>query len=147
MAKNKAPMTQAIRELKSHKAEFELHPYKYEDKGGAAGAAHALGLDEYQVVKTLVMEDENKQALLVLMHGDKEVSTKALARAIGVKAVQPCDPKKANALTGYMVGASRPLEQKEASGLRGSLYYGLEADLHQCGKTRLAGLHFPQGSG
>ncbi|WP_028315620.1 Cys-tRNA(Pro) deacylase [Desulfatibacillum aliphaticivorans] len=113
MAKHKAPMTQAIRELKSHKAEFELHPYKYEDKGGAAGAAHALGLDEYQVVKTLVMEDENKQALLVLMHGDKEVSTKALARAIGVKAVQPCDPKKANALTGYMVGGISPFGTKK----------------------------------
>ena len=113
MAKSKAPVTQAIRELRSHNAEFELHPYKYEDKSGAVGAAQALGLEEHQVVKTLVMEDENQQALLVLMHGDKEVSTKALARLIGVRTIQPCDPKRANSLTGYMVGGISPFGTKK----------------------------------
>ncbi|MBI9074603.1 MAG: Cys-tRNA(Pro) deacylase [Desulfatibacillum sp.] len=113
MAKDKTPVTQAIRELNAHKAEFDLLPYKYEDKGGAAGAAQALGLEGHEVVKTLVMEDENKEALLVLMHGDKEVSTKALARIVGVRTIHPCDPQRANNLTGYLVGGISPFGTKK----------------------------------
>lgn len=82
--------------------------YNYEEKGGTGVAARELGVDEHLVVKTLVMEDEKGGPLLILMHGDKEVSTKALARALDVKAVNPCSPEAANRHTGYMVGGISP---------------------------------------
>ena len=113
MAKNKIPMTPAVRVLKASGEEFQLHPYKYEDKSGALGAAGQLGLEPHTVVKTLVMEDENKQPFLVLMHGDKEVSLKALARIMGVKTVSPVTPEKANKLTGYFVGGISPFGTKK----------------------------------
>ena len=90
-------------------------PYKYEEEGGTEIAARALGVDEHQVIKTLVMEDDQKKPLMVLMHGDRQVSTKALARMIGVKSVIPCAPETALKHTGYRVGGISPF------GLRKSL--------------------------
>jgi Cys-tRNA(Pro) deacylase len=108
MAKEKIPMTPAIRALKERGVDFLLCPYKYREKGGTAVAARELNVDEHLVIKTLVMEWENGDAFLILMHGDREVSTKALARALGTKTVRPCDPQKANRHTGYVVGGISP---------------------------------------
>jgi Cys-tRNA(Pro) deacylase len=108
MAKNKIPSTPAIHALKAAKVDFKPRPYAYEDHGGTAIAARELGVDEHAVIKTLVMQDEGGQPFLVLMHGDNEVSTKALARELGVKSVSPCDPATAQKHTGYMVGGISP---------------------------------------
>ena len=108
MAKEKAPITTAIRMLRDAKVEFEDHLYTYEEKGGTADSARKLGVDEHIVIKTLVMEDENKNPLIILMHGDMEVSTKELARIIGVKTVTPCHPETAAKHTGYLVGGTSP---------------------------------------
>ncbi|HYP01442.1 MAG TPA: Cys-tRNA(Pro) deacylase [Pyrinomonadaceae bacterium] len=103
------PVTPAVRLLREKKVEFEPHLYTYEERGGTRHSADALGVDEHAIVKTLVMETEGRKALVVLMHGDREVSTKNLARAIGVKSVQPCDPQTAQRHTGYMVGGTSPM--------------------------------------
>ena len=87
---------------------FTEHPYRYEEHGGTRVSSRELGVDEHAVVKTLVMEDEAKRPLIVLMHGDREVSTKQLARQIGRKAVEPCDPAVAQRHTGYAVGGTSP---------------------------------------
>jgi Cys-tRNA(Pro) deacylase len=87
---------------------FRERAYRYEERGGTATAARELGLDEHAVIKTLVMEDDRREPLIVLMHGDREVSTKDLARTIGVKSVTPCDPDVAHKHTGYMVGGTSP---------------------------------------
>ena len=108
MPKDKSPITPALRTLKEHGAEFILRPYKYEERGGTAVAARELGVDEHRVIKTLVMEDEAKNPFLVLMHGDREVSTKGLARHLRVKNVRPCDPETAHRHTGYLVGGTSP---------------------------------------
>lgn len=108
MAKEKIPVTQAIRMLRQHKVDFIPRLYKYEDRGGTAVSARELDIDEHQVIKTLVMEDENNNPLIVLMHGDREVSVKNLARQLGVKQVTPCAPKTADALTGYQTGGISP---------------------------------------
>jgi Cys-tRNA(Pro) deacylase len=108
LPKDKSPATNAIRVLRENKADFILRPYNYEEKGGTAVSARELGVDEHLVVKTLVMEDENRNPLIILMHGDNQVSTKALARVLGVKSVNPCDPATANKHTGYMVGGTSP---------------------------------------
>jgi Cys-tRNA(Pro) deacylase len=113
MTKEKFPTTQAIRTLKKHGVDFSLCPYKYEEKGGTTVAAKELNVDEHLTVKTLVMEDEKANPLLILMHGDKRVSTKALARAIGVKTVNPCDPQVAHKHTGYYVGGISPFGTKK----------------------------------
>ena len=113
MAKEKFPVTQAVRVLKAQKAVFSLHVYKYEERGGTALAANALTMDERWVIKTLVMEDGNGNPVLVLMHGDKKVSTKALARALGVKTVKPCEPQVAYKHTGYLVGGISPFGTKK----------------------------------
>jgi Cys-tRNA(Pro) deacylase len=113
MSKEKFPTTQAIRSLKHHKIEFSIKTYKYEEKGGTAVAASELNLDEHRLVKTLVMENENGHPFLILMHGDNKVSTKALARALGVKTVSPCDPKVAQKHTGYFVGGTSPFGTKK----------------------------------
>jgi Cys-tRNA(Pro) deacylase len=105
---SKAPVTQAIRMLREHTVEYSEHPYKYEDKGGTRVSARELGVDEHCVIKTLIMEDERKQPLIVLMHGDGEVSTRNLARQIGAKHVEPCDPKTADRHSGYQVGGTSP---------------------------------------
>ena len=87
---------------------FTEHPYRYEERGGTAVSSRELGVDEHLVIKTLVMEDERKQPLIVLMHGDRDVSTKNLARQVGRKTVTPCDPEMAQKHTGYLVGGTSP---------------------------------------
>lgn len=108
MSKEKAPVTAAIRELRAHKVDFTDHLYEYEEKGGTAVSARELGVPEHAVVKTLVMEDEDRNPLVVLMHGDLKVSTRELARIIGVKTIAPCNPDNANRHSGYMVGGTSP---------------------------------------
>ena len=108
MAKEKPPITPAVRLLRAENVPFTDHPYAYEEKGGTAVSARELGVDEHSVIKTLVMEDERKQPLIVLMHGDLQVSTKELARVIGAKLVTPCSPETAQKQTGYMVGGTSP---------------------------------------
>ena len=112
MSKEKFPVTQAIRMLKANNTTFSLHHYRFEEKGGTAAASKELRVSEDSVIKTLVMEDENGDTFLVLMHGDKKVSTKALARSLGVKTVKPCDPHKAHNQTGYFVGGISPFGTK-----------------------------------
>ena len=98
----------AIPILRKHNVAFTEHEYRYEERGGTAVSSRELDVDEHSVIKTLVMEDEHKKPLLVLMHGDREVSTKNLARQIGAKAVSPCAPDVAQRHTGYMVGGTSP---------------------------------------
>ena len=100
--------TPAIHFLRERKIPFTEHEYRYEERGGTAVSARELGVDEHTVIKTLVMEDEAKQPLIVLMHGDKEVSTKNLARQIERKTVTPCAPDVAQKHTGYLVGGTSP---------------------------------------
>lgn len=108
MSKDKSPVTAAIRELRAAKVEFTHHPYAYEDKGGTAVSARELGVSEHAVIKTLLMQDEDKNPLIVLMHGDLKVSTRELARIIGVKTIAPCNPETANRHSGYVVGGTSP---------------------------------------
>jgi Cys-tRNA(Pro) deacylase len=108
MAKVKLPVTAAIRVLRQAKVEYGEHPYNYEEKGGTAVSARELGVPEHSVVKTLIMEDEGKSPLIVLMHGDCQVSTKELARQIGSKSVSPCAPDLAQRHSGYLVGGTSP---------------------------------------
>jgi len=100
--------TPATQWLRQHRIAFSEHVYDYVDHGGTAESARQLGVDEHSVVKTLVMQDERAQPLVVLMHGDKQVSTKNLARAIGVKSVEPCKPEVAQRHSGYQVGGTSP---------------------------------------
>ncbi len=113
MAKDKFPVTQAIRMLKSSGVDYALHHYKYEEKGGTERAALELKVDEHQVLKTLIMEDNTGEPMVVIMHGDKQVSTKALARVLNVKTITPCEPKAAHQHTGYFVGGTSPLGVKK----------------------------------
>ena len=108
MAKEKAPVTAAVRQLRAEKVAFSDHLYVYEEKGGTAASSRELGIDEHAVIKTLVMEDENRKPLVVLMHGDLQVSTRELARVIGVKLVSPCSPETAQKHSGYLVGGTSP---------------------------------------
>jgi Cys-tRNA(Pro) deacylase len=100
--------TPAIHFLRRHQVSFTEHPYRYEPRGGTRVSSRELGVPEHSVVKTLVMQDETTRPLIVLMHGDREVSTKALARAVGVKTVEPCLPEVAEKHTGYLVGGTSP---------------------------------------
>jgi len=100
--------TPATALLKKHGVGYTEHVYAYEEHGGTAVSARELGVAEHQVVKTLVMEDETRRAFIVLMHGDRKVSTKNLARQIGVKKVEPCTPDVANRHSGYLVGGTSP---------------------------------------
>lgn len=93
--------------MREKKVEFVPHLYDYVEKGGTRESAKQLGVDEHAVIKTLVFETNEKKPLIVLMHGDREVSTKTLARLLGVKSVEPATPEKASKLTGYLVGARR----------------------------------------
>lgn len=102
------PVTTAVRALRESKVTFEPFLYEYEEHGGTRVAAVALGVDEHSVIKTLVFENEAKRPLIVLMHGDREVSAKQLARTLGVKQVSPCDPHTAQRHTGYMIGGTSP---------------------------------------
>lgn len=114
MGKDKSPVSPAVRQLRAAGVAFSEHPYAYEEKGGTAVSARELGVDEHAVVKTLVMEDEGKKPLVVLMHGDRQVSTKELARQLGVKTISPCTPETANRHTGYLVGGTSPFGTRKA---------------------------------
>lgn len=105
---SKAPSTNATRLLRRFGVEYTEHLYRYEERGGTKVSARELGVDEHAVVKTLIMEDDAKRPLVVLMHGDREVSTKSLARAIGARAVEPCKPEDADRHSGYQVGGTSP---------------------------------------
>jgi Cys-tRNA(Pro) deacylase len=98
----------AIRALRAANVAFEPHLYDWEPHGGTRASSEALGVDEHAVVKTLIFEDEARQPLCILMHGDREVSAKNLARAIGCKAVAPCAPAVADRHSGYQVGGTSP---------------------------------------
>ncbi len=102
------PSTPAVHFLRAKKVEFIPHLYPWEEHGGTERAAAMLGVDEHDVIKTLVMQSDPRHPLLMLMHGDREVSTKELARAIGAKHVEPCDPAVAQKHTGYLVGGISP---------------------------------------
>ena len=105
--------TPATQLLRRNGVSFSEHVYDYVEHGGTAESARQLGVDEHAVVKTLVMQDERAQPLIVLMHGDKQVSTKNLARGIGAKSVEPCKPEVAQRHSGYMVGGTSPFGLKK----------------------------------
>ena len=111
---SKAPSTNATRLLKQAGISFTEHLYRYEEHGGTAVSARELGVDEHAVIKTLVMEDETGAPFIMLMHGDREVSTKELARQIGAKTVQPCKPEVAQRHSGYQVGGTSPFGTRKA---------------------------------
>lgn len=102
------PATPALRFLKAAKAEFSAHAYKYEERGGTAQAARELGIDEHRIVKTIVLKTSERQIVIVLMHGDHEISTKNLARLLGVKSIEPCEVAEAERNSGYFCGGTSP---------------------------------------
>lgn len=106
--------TPATEWLKAHGIAYSEHVYEYVERGGTAESARQLGVDEHAVVKTLVMQDERGEPLVVLMHGDASVSTKNLAREIGVKSVEPCTPEAAQRASGYQVGGTSPFGTRKA---------------------------------
>lgn len=114
MSKPDYPITSAIRFLRAHQIAFEPKLYPYVEHGGTAQSAQCLGVAEYQVIKTIVLQNEQKQGLIVLMHGDKQISTRNLARELGMKHIEPADPKQANKWTGFLVGGTSPFGTKNA---------------------------------
>jgi Cys-tRNA(Pro) deacylase len=108
------PVTLAIRVLRQHEVSFEPHLYTWEARGGTRASAEHLQVDEHAVIKTLIFEDEKKQPLCILMHGDKEVSAKNLARTLSKKSVAPCTPDVADRHSGYQVGGTSPFGLKRA---------------------------------
>jgi Cys-tRNA(Pro) deacylase len=108
MDKSTVPTTAAVRFLRQKNIPFKEHQYRYEDRGGTKVGAAELGFPEHVLIKTLVMQTDRKEVLLVLMHGDCEVSTKSLARLLGVKSVETCDEKTAGRNTGYVFGGTSP---------------------------------------
>ena len=112
--KNHISETPATQLLKAHHIAFTEHPYEYLDRGGAQHSAAMLDLDPFTVVKTLVMQDQDAKPLLVLMHGNRTVSVKNLARQIGAKSVEPCKPEVANRHSGYLVGGTSPFGTRKA---------------------------------
>ena len=113
-SKDHVSETPATAMLREHGVAFTEHPYAYLEHGGALHSANMLGFDPFAVVKTLVMEDEKARPLLVLMHGNRKVSTKNLARQIGAKSVAPCRPEVANRHSGYLVGGTSPFGVRKA---------------------------------
>jgi Cys-tRNA(Pro) deacylase len=114
MSKDKTPVTPAVRVLRAAGVQFTDHPYAYEEKGGTMVSARELGVAEQCVVKTLIMEDERKIPCIVLMQGDRQVSTKELARIMGVKSVAPCTPETAQKHSGYQVGGTSPFGTRKS---------------------------------
>lgn len=110
----KPPVTPAIRVLRERNVPFEVHLYTYEERGGTRVSSRELGVEEHAVIKTLVMEDDQRQPLVVLQHGDREVSTRGLARLIHARSVQPCDPTTAQRHSGYQVGGTSPFGTRRA---------------------------------
>lgn len=113
MAKDRTPVTPAVRALRTAGISFSDHLYAYQEKGGTAVSSRELGVDEHSVIKTLVMEDDLGQPLIVLMHGDLQVSTKELARLIAARAVEPCKSEIAQKHTGYLTGGTSPFGMKK----------------------------------
>jgi len=107
------PVTAAVRCLRRFGITYTEHLYEYEERGGTAVSSHKLGVSEHAVVKTLIMQTDDGKPLVVLMHGDRKVSTKGLARLIGVKSITPCDPQVANKHSGYVVGGTSPFGTKK----------------------------------
>lgn len=105
--------TPATQFLRKHDAAFSEHPYTYQEHGGTTSSARVLDVDEHHVVKTLVMQNEAAKPLIVLMHGDRQVSTKNLARQIGCKSVEPCKPEVANRHSGYLIGGTSPFATRK----------------------------------
>ncbi|WP_107878977.1 aminoacyl-tRNA deacylase [Neisseria animaloris] len=108
MSKPDYPVTPAIRFLRDRKVDFEPCLYPYVEHGGTAHSAQCLGVPEHKVVKTIVLQNEQKKGMIVLMHGDKHISTRNLARELGMKHIEPADPKQANKWTGFLVGGTSP---------------------------------------
>jgi Cys-tRNA(Pro) deacylase len=133
MSKDKGPVTPAVRMLRQYNVRFTEHPYKYVDRGGTATFAKEYMVDEHAVIKTLVMEDDQERPFVVLMHGDREVSTKELARLMGVKRVEPCTPEQAQKNSGYMVGGTSPF------GTRKDLPVYMEETILQCPRIFING--------
>jgi len=113
MPKDNVPSTPAVLALRAAGVAFVPRVYAYVDKGGTRHSSASLGVDEHQVVKTIVLETGDKQPLVCLMHGDRQISTKQLARVIGAKTVQPCDPAVAHRHTGYQVGGTSPFGMRK----------------------------------
>jgi Cys-tRNA(Pro) deacylase len=112
--KDKVSETPATALLRQQGVSFTEHPYEYLEHGGAQYSAQVLGLDPFAVVKTLIMQDQDAKPLVVLMHGNRKVSTKNLARQIGLKSVEPCAPEVANRHSGYLVGGTSPFATRRA---------------------------------
>jgi Cys-tRNA(Pro) deacylase len=108
------PVTQAVRALRAARVDFVPHLYPWEPRGGTRASSEALGVDEHLVIKTLIFEDDARRPLCILMHGDREVSAKNLARALGVKQVAPCTPEVADRHSGYQVGGTSPFGLRRA---------------------------------
>lgn len=106
--------TPATQFLRKNRIAFSEHPYGYEEHGGTAVSSRELNVDEHHVVKTLIMQDEAAKPMIVLMHGDRKVSTKNLARQIGCKSVEPCKPEVAQRHSGYLVGGTSPFGTKKS---------------------------------
>ncbi len=112
MSKTDYPVTAAVRFLRAHQIDFAPHLYPYVEHGGTAQSAAALGVPEHQVVKTIILQNEHKKGLVVLMHGDRQISTRNLARELGMKHIEPADPAQANKWTGFLVGGTSPFGLK-----------------------------------
>jgi Cys-tRNA(Pro) deacylase len=130
---SKTPVTPAIRVLRGAGVDFTEHLYRYEEHGGTRVSARELGVDEHAVIKTLVMQDDGGVPLVVLMHGDREVSTKQLARAIGCRTVEPCKPDVANRHSGYLVGGTSPF------GTRKTMPVYMERSIHDLPRAYING--------
>jgi Cys-tRNA(Pro) deacylase len=112
--KDKVSETPATAHLRQQGVSFTEHPYEYLEHGGAQHSAQALGMDPFSVVKTLIMQDQDAKPLVVLMHGNRKVSTKNLARQVGLKSIEPCAPEVANRHSGYLVGGTSPFATRRA---------------------------------
>ena len=112
--KERVSETPATQFLKNQQVDFSEHPYEYLEHGGAQHSAQVLGCDPFHVVKTLIMQDQDAKPLVVLMHGNRKVSTKNLARQIGAKSVEPCTPDTANRHSGYLVGGTSPFATRKS---------------------------------
>jgi len=129
----KHPVTMAIRALRAGGVQFEPHLYPWEPHGGTRASSEALGVDEHAVIKTLIFEDDSRRPLCILMHGDREVSAKQLARLIGAKTVGPCTPQVADRHSGYQVGGTSPF------GLRHPMPVYMERSILQLARIYING--------
>jgi Cys-tRNA(Pro) deacylase len=140
-----AGSTPALRFLLDNKVDFSCHAYSYEEHGGTATPARELNVDEHAVIKTLLFEDQDGLPLVVLMHGDRKVSAKELARQLPCKKVQPCKPDIANRHSGYLVGGTSPCHPHAHAGVYGSQHPEFAQGVHQRRPPRPASGHVPAG--